>query len=174
MKPLQQAEKTNIPDSSYMQVYDKTPGCQTDAFCFKVDFSVSLEHFIHAFFDSPIFRLERLLIRILTRKQAGLIQVKKLASGTEKTFAVWQVAKRSNREILMKVGTGPIRSWLAAYPDQEGRTSLYFGSAVLPTKGGKNGSQQVGFLFQATAWFHEFYSRLLLQSAAKNLAKHLA
>ncbi len=157
-----------------MQVYDKTPGCLTDAFRCKVDFSVNLEHFIQAFFDSSVFRLERLLIQILTRKQADLTQVKKLASGTDKTFAVWQVAQRSNFEILMKVGTGPIRSWLAAYPDQDGGTSLYFGSAVLPTKGDKNGNQQVGFLFQATVWFHEFYSRLLLKSAVRTLTKQPA
>jgi hypothetical protein len=61
-------------------------------------------------------------------------------------------------------------------PDQPERTRLYFGSAVLPRRGGAGKAGEVseklrmGWMFYVLLGFHRLYSRLLLAAASRRLA----
>ena len=152
-----------------MQQYTEIEGCSADAFKDNVKFPVSLEEFIQAFFGSNAFQMERTLLKIIGKPYVSPADIKALAASQQTQFAIWQVEAQSDHEIMLKVGNGPIRSWLMVLPEQNGKTSLYFGSAVLPQDKTKNGTPQIGFLFRALIGFHNFYSRLLLNSATKKL-----
>jgi len=166
---MPRADKSAIPTHSFMQPFTEIEGCSADAFKSSVEFPVALEEFIQAFFGSTAFQMERTLLKIMGKPYVSPADIKALAAGQQAQFAIWQVKERSDHEIMLKVGDGPIRSWLMVLPEQNGKTSLYFGSAVLPQGKTKNGTPQIGFLFRTLIGFHNFYSRLLLNSAIKKL-----
>ncbi len=100
-------------------------------------------------------------LRIPSSDQQALL----LAEGDAERFSAWTVERRSATEILMDAGQ--TRSWLSVRLDgeQNGSTTLFFGSAVVPVRpGGK-----FGMAFHALVGFHRLYSRVLLSSASKRV-----
>lgn len=158
-----------IPDQSFMQTYRDMPGCHSDAFKATVNFPVKIEDLVSAFFTSAAFLPERILIKLFTRKDASLEQATKLASGSSDKFALWRTEQRSETEILLAVGSGPIKSWFLIRPEPGNQTTLFFGSAVLPQGTSKDGIPEVSFTIKTLEGFHNFYSRFLLKSALKKL-----
>ena len=53
--------------------------------------SVSFEKYARAFFSSPVFKLERIIIALTTGKKTTERSVDELISGQSDDFAVWQV-----------------------------------------------------------------------------------
>jgi hypothetical protein len=131
--------------------------------------------FIEAFYTSPLFKIERILLQVLASKPATDADAKALASGTANRFSAWRVEAQSPTELLLADFTGRTRSWLMAAPapltNEAPSTLLYFGSAVvpLPSQGGQ--APHMGWGFHALLGFHRLYSRLLLRAACQRVSR---
>jgi hypothetical protein len=147
-------------------------GGYTDCYGAEVPGQVSLPEYILAFYTSPLFKLERLILRLAIAKPSTDVQAEELASGLRDRFAAWHVEGRTEEEILMCDLGGRTRSWLMALPSSLGngvRTTLYFGSAVVPKRDPQTGSLSLEARYQALLGFHQVYSVLLLYSARLRL-----
>src|SRR5688572_6246052 len=124
-------EKCPAPAHTLLRKYSMI-GAYTDCYWTEIPGRVSFLEFIFAFYTTPLFRVERFILRQLVAKPSTDIQAKRLAAGRSDTFAAWHVEARSENEILMCDFRGRTRSWLMLVPaDKAGRTQLYFGSAVI-------------------------------------------
>lgn len=147
--------RARVPASSLIARYVADPASHVDAYVASGD--ATLEQFVRAFFSTPIFRLERRLLR-LAGKRSSDQQVDDLASGAGSVMAAWVIEDRSETELLLTVAGSPIRTWLAVGPGE-----LWFGSAIV-ADGGK-----IPFLAKALMPFHHVYSRSLLRAAARRV-----
>ena len=160
------------PEDGFLKDYDAIDGAHTDCFCTDIECLVTLEDFITAFFSTPIFKLERLLLRIFVGAKTTEEDVAALASGEASSFATWETEKRNQTQISLAVHNSPIRTWLKVEPKPEtSTTQLYFGSAVLPTLKDHSGRPKLGVFICALMGFHMLYSRILLWSAKRRLMR---
>ncbi len=168
-------ESRPLPEDSLLQRYGcgwDGPGETPYTDCFYLSFPgvVSLEDYVRAFYTSPLFRLERWLLRFAARRPSTDQQVAELAAGQREDFAVWTVEARSEHELLLKDQGGRTRSWLrVSQGEASGTTGLWFGSAVLPKVDDQSGRSTMGWVFSALLGFHKIYSRGLLTAAARYL-----
>lgn len=139
-----------------------------DCFFLGVDRPVSLARFVAAFYTSPLFRVERLILSLALGAPASDDDVRQLAAGARDTFAVWQVSARTETQLLMSDRYGRTRSWFRVVPQASGGTLLKFGSAVA-AKRGAQGTGRMGGGFNLLLGFHRLYSRMLLRSARRRL-----
>ncbi|MEP5155338.1 hypothetical protein [Planktotalea sp.] len=158
-----------LPPHAFLDRFSSEAGAHTDCYVTEVPAHVDLERFIATFFDTWVFRLERKLLAIFARQSSGQEDVKALAHGASEKLAMWRLVERDENQILLRVGDGPIRSWLMRSDLQAG-TQLYFGSALLAVAKDKRGNPSVGFFANALMGFHRLYSRILLQAAARKLS----
>jgi hypothetical protein len=163
-----------IPPSALLQAYGVGIG-YADCYCATVASETSLESFIGAFYTTPLFKVERAILRWFASKPSSDADALELAKGTSARFAAWKVEERTSNQLLLADFTGRTRSWLMAESlAAEGcgqGTRLYFGSAVVPLKDKDTGNETMGFGFRALLGFHKAYSRLLLQSALSTLTR---
>jgi hypothetical protein len=144
--------------------------------CYFVDVPGAIGHarFVEAFYTTPVFKIERFILRWLARKPSSDAQARELAAGTGERFAAWTVEARAPEQLLMCDFMGRTRSWLMceALPDAApGRacTRLYFGSAVVPHAVNASGHGRLNWVFRLLMGFHEVYSRVLLRAAVSRL-----
>lgn len=162
------AKPCDFPASSDLIQFSHVLGAHTDCYCVEVGSPVSLEDYAMAFFDSPVFRLERRLIALFGGIASTRQDVAAIADGTGDALCMWQVISRDKDQILLAVGKGPIRTWIMR--ETNGRaTQLYFGSAVLPNR--RSDPPRIGFSFRALKGFHSLYSRILLSSARRQVLR---
>jgi hypothetical protein len=160
-------EKCPVPANTTLEKY-ATEGAYIDCYRTNVSGRVSFREYISAFYTTPLFRLERFILRLVVSKPSTDIQVRQLAEGDIQRFAAWRVEDRSENELLMCDFIGRTRSWLMAAPVStmdDIRTKLYFGSAIVPKRNPKTGTLSLGSGYQALIGFHQIYSVLLLYSA---------
>ena len=160
-------KKCPVPANTLLDRYSTT-GAYADCYWTEISEGVSLSEFIFAFYTTPLFKLERIILKLLVAKPSTDIQAKELADGSRNEFAAWHVEGRSENEILMCDFRGRTRSWLMTVPINTAngaRTQLYFGSAVVPKQNPRTGQLSLGFQDQALLGFHRVYSVLLLYSA---------
>jgi hypothetical protein len=162
------------PANTMLEKYSTTDGAYTDCYITEVTELIAFPQFITAFYTTPLFRLERLILKVLVSKPSTDMDVRQLAEGNAKTFAAWTVENRSENQLLMCDFLGRTRSWLMIVPVDDSRTRLYFGSAVVPIRNSKTGKPSLGFNFQALLGFHKIYSRLLLYSAKLRIKRRLS
>ena len=162
-----------IPENGLLNAYDLKSGCYTDCFCIDVPGSVSFPTYVYAFFNTPVFKLERVLLRLFAFSPSSDTDVANLASGTSDVLSMWNVEERNENQMLMSVGNGPIRTWLMCSSNDisSGTTRLFFGSAVLPSRRNASGDRKMGRSFHILLGFHKVYSRILLWSAKQKLRK---
>jgi hypothetical protein len=160
-----------LPQAAFLQAYADQAGCFTDCYYVDVPKSVSISETISAFFTTPVFRLERVLLGIFARKPSTDQDVENLASGRSTGLAFWRTERRDQTQLLLAVGDGPIRTWLMVEPANtaQAKTRIYFGSAVMPQGVSADGAPQIGLMFRAFLGFHMLYSRLLLTLARRRL-----
>lgn len=139
-----------------------------DAYRVAVPATVPLSEYITAFFQTPLFRMERTLLSAIGRVPSDADQIEALALGKGSQMAAWKEEARSETEILLAVSGAPIRTWLAT--EGGAQPALWFGSVAL-TRNGK-----LPFAVRALMPVHALYSRVLLASAARALraAPHLS
>jgi hypothetical protein len=168
------AQPCEVPRNSQLRTYKDGAGF-ADCYVAEVQGAVTQTAFIEAFYTTPLFKIERTLLRYLASRPATDADAKHLAAGKATKFSAWQVEKQSSSELLLADFTGRTRSWLMAAPvagpDQPQRTRLYFGSAVVPRSGKAGQEPRMGWMFHALLGFHRLYSRLLLAAACRRIAR---
>jgi len=166
-------EQHPVPDDALLRTYrgghrPELWGQYGDCFSVRVDRAVTLSQWVFAFYTSPLFRIERCILRLLAKAPSSDQQAEDLAAGRRETFAVWVVGARTQDQLLMCDRYGKTRSWFRIVPQSSGGTVLQFGSAVVARKG-LDGAAGMGGGFKVLLGMHKLYSRLLI-SAAKNRA----
>jgi hypothetical protein len=142
--------------------------------CYFTDVPGVVDHarYVEAFYTTPVFKIERLILRWLVRKPSSDAQAHDLATGQRDRFAAWTVEARATNQLLMCDNLGRTRSWLMCAESPEAgptRTRLYFGSAVVPHTVGASGQGRLNWLFRSLMGFHKLYSRVLLRAAVSRL-----
>ncbi len=158
-----QIDETLPPSHSLIFEYTKAEGHYTDAFTTEAPKGADLTSFIAAFYTSPIFKLERFVLR-LSGAVSTDAEAMELAGGTRADYAVWTVEGRAEDEILMKDKSGRTKSWLAVKDNR-----LWFGSVVVPVK--RRGKLTLGPVFDTLVGAHKIYSRILLSAATAKLRR---
>jgi len=164
-----------VADDALLKTYrgGKHPerwGYYGDCFSVQVDGSVTLSQFVFAFYTSPIFRIERLILRVLVGAPSTDEQARAVAQGREDTFAVWTVGERTPTELLMCDRYGKTRSWFRVVPQASGGTVLEFGSAVA-ARSAATDSVKMSRGFGVLLGFHRLYSRMLLAAASRRVIR---
>lgn len=168
-------QSCSLPRNALLNAYE-TSGAYTDCYATDIDASVSHQQFVKAFYTTPLFKLERVILKWAVSRPSTDTDVQQLAAGAVDTFAAWHVEKRAENQLLMCDLHGRTRSWLMVAPlktDRGPATRLYFGSAVVPAKGAATDTPTLGFGFKALLGFHKMYSKALL-SAARSRLKGIA
>jgi len=110
-------------------------GRYADCFAVSVDRQVSLAQFVFAFYTSPLFLIERGLLRLLINAPSSRADARAIADGTSDKFAAWYVGQRTATQLLMCDRYERTRSWFRVEPQSGGATRLQFGSAVAAKRG---------------------------------------
>lgn len=161
---------SQVPAGSLLGRYVAS-GAYADCYVTELAAAITHAQFVEAFYTSPLFRLERLLLGLFMGRPSTDAQARQLAEGELASFAAWSVESRAENELVLAVGR--TRSWLmvAASPGAPpARTRLYFGSAVVPPRTSSGARGSMGWVFTALLGFHKLYSRALLWSAARRLS----
>ena len=160
-----------LPEDAFLARYRDSHD-YTDSFRLIVPGHIKLGDYINAFYTTPLFRLERLVLAVLLGKRSSDTQVASLAAGTTTRFAAWTVEARGDDQILLCDFLGYSRSWLMCLPSPDGAaTCLHFGSAIVPRRVSATGKASFDPGFHLLKGFHLVYSRGLLASAAASLRK---
>lgn len=146
-------------------------GSYADCFSVKVDRSATLGEFVFAFYTSPLFRIERFLLRALLNAPSSLADARTVADGTADKFAIWYVGQRTATQLLMCDHYEQTRSWFRVEALDGGGTCLRFGSAVAARRNPKSGALTRGPGFSMLLGFHIAYSRALLHAARMRLQR---
>jgi hypothetical protein len=144
-----------------------------DCFCATVSGSVTLSQFVFAFYTSPVFRIERVILRALAGTPSSDEQARAVAAGRGEAFAVWNVGARTEDQLLMCDRYGKTRSWFRVVPQSSGGTVLQFGSAVAGRPAERDAVKMSGG-FGLLLGFHRLYSRLLLAAARRRVMAGIA
>jgi hypothetical protein len=134
--------------------------------------SVSHARYVAAFYTTPVFRLERLILQWAVSRPSSAAQAEQLAAGEIDNFAAWRVESRAENQLLLADLQGRTRSWLMVVRLDTGNgpaTRLYFGSAVVPVEGYRAGKPTLGPVVRALLGFHRIYSQVLLSAAKSRL-----
>lgn len=165
-----------LPSDALLNRY-LASGAYADCYVTKVARRVSQAEFVEAFYTTAVFKLERLILRVLVSLPSTDAQAGQLARGELSSFAAWSVEGRAPNQLLLSDLSGRTRSWLmvaaSENPDFLG-TWLYFGSAVVPVRSLKTGRTSLGPVFSALLGFHKLYSQVLLRAAGHRLSRKAA
>jgi len=157
-----------LPAWSLLRRYEQS-GDYTDCYVTDIPGDFSHAEYVAAFYTTWLFRLERLLLK-LVRKPSTDEQARQLAQGEREAFAAWTVEARAPNQLLLCDFLGNTRSWLMVEPVQGGGvTRLYFGSAVIAGTDRKTGRRRMRARFRALLGFHRRYSHALLAAAKSRL-----
>ena len=168
--------KCELPQDALLRRY---LGGGAYADCYVTEFArpVTQAEYVAAFYTTPLFKLERLILAWLVARPSTDAQARALAAGRLETFAAWTVEARADDQLLLSDFRGRTRSWLMleeAWIDGEPGVRLYFGSAVVPVTDRKPREARPGLSFRALLGFHKLYSRALLQAAKSRLMRSVA
>ncbi|MEQ1864155.1 MAG: hypothetical protein ABL996_05825 [Micropepsaceae bacterium] len=156
-----------LPAGALLDRY-RANGAYTDCYTTTVPHRVAHARFVEAFYTTPLFKVERLLLTWFAGRPSTDAEARRLAAGEITAFAAWNVEERQDDQLLLCDFKGHTRSWLMSAPDTTAplpATILFFGSAVVPQK--PHGPMGTGF--RALLGFHHVYSRALLRSAVMQL-----
>ena len=164
-----------VPESALLQRYVRE-GSYVD--CYTTHIARPVTQAVEAFYTTPVFRLERLILRWVVSKPSTDDEARALATRHADSFAAWKVEGRTGNQLLLCDYLGRTRSWLMTEPLEvagRARTRLYFGSAVVSRGTTRNGQVRLELLrFRALLGFHKLYSRVLLSAARGRLTRQRA
>lgn len=162
-----------VPANTLLDRYS-TNGAYTDCYWTEVPGEISFPEYIFTFYTTPLFKLERSILKLFVAKPSTDIQARQLANGVSKNFAAWYVEDRNEDQMLLCDFIGRTRSWLkvaALSTAGDVGTRLYFGSAVVRECSPKTGKLSLGFGYQALLGYHKVYSVLLLYAAKSRIVR---
>lgn len=160
----------DLPSDALLNRYAASGG-YVDCYVTELAASVSHQEYVEAFYTTAVFKLERLILRLLAARPSTDAEAAELARGESASFAAWSVEERSPGQLLLADFTGRTKSWLRIAPRPDGGTQLYFGSAVVPLRDRKTGRVTLGPAFNVLLGFHKLYSQTLLFAARRRLAR---
>jgi hypothetical protein len=165
-----------VPDDALLRTYQGglRPECwekSGDCFAVTVDRITDLAAFVFAFYTSPVFRIERLILGLLAGAPSTDAEVRRLAEGSGTSFAVWRLGERTATQLLMCDRYERTRSWFRVVPLSHGKTLLQFGSAVASRSGGQPATGTRVRLFRLLLKFHIVYSQVLLYAAKRGVMR---
>ena len=173
LAPAAGVQPCALPPGALLARY-AAAGAYTDCYATHVDRAVSHAEYVEAFYTGPLFKVERLLLRLALARPSTDDEARRLADGAIVQFAAWRVEERAADQLLMRDFGGRTRSWLMVLPARPASapgTLLYFGSALVPAVNASTGGSRTGFRFRALLGFHRLYSRALLGSARGRLER---
>lgn len=164
-------EEFPLPENALLGRY-LGDGNYTD--CFRIEFPAAISHaeYVEAFYTTPLFKLERTILKWAVSKPSSDADAHRLAAGDTDSFAAWSVEAREDNQILLCDYLQRTRSWLMTVPLIEGehpKTQLYFGSAVVAPSNVNGQEDSLGRFFQLSRGFHQVYSAALLRAATENI-----
>jgi hypothetical protein len=166
--------RSDLPATALLRTC-RDAGAYTDGYVIEVDGTVSLPVYIEAFYTTPLFKVERAILKWFVARPSSDSDARRLADGGTEIFAAWRVEARHADQLLLVDFTGRTKSWLMTVPATDAgsgtRTRLYFGSAAMPSAIDANGKRKMGAVFQCLLGFHKLYSRCLLSAAASRIQK---
>ncbi|MEM7543190.1 MAG: hypothetical protein AAF384_16625 [Pseudomonadota bacterium] len=139
-------------------------GNYVDCYRTQVPGSVSLARLITSFYTSPLFKLERSALYVLSLG-ASDADVHALANGDIDRFSAWTVEAREPDQLLLSDVRARTRSWLKVDALDNSATALFFGSAVLA----QVDREDIGIIASSLLGFHVMYSHALLNAARQRL-----
>jgi hypothetical protein len=168
-----------VPDDALLRTYagGARPECwrqSGDYFAIAVDRVVSLAEFVFAFYTSPMFRVERVILGFLAGAPSTDTDARSLAEGSGTSFAVWRVGDRTVTQLLMCDRYERTRSWLGVVPLNDAKTLLQFGSAVASKGGARTATRARRTLIWPLFKFHVMYSQVLLHAAKRGVMANRA
>jgi hypothetical protein len=152
-------------------VHPERWGRYGDCFSVRVDRAVSLTEFVFAFYTSPVFRIERWLLRAFIGAPSSDTSARALAAGSAASFAAWYVGDRTTTQLLMCDRYERTRSWFRVLALDGGGTLLQFGSAVAAARAKGAGAATRSRGFRLLLGFHVLYSQVLLNAAKTRLVR---
>lgn len=156
-------DEVPVPEGTLIAPFAAKEAHYTDCFETPADGLISLRVFVCAFYTQPLFKAERLVLRIAAGQRSTDGDATALAQGTANRFAVWEVLGRSDTELLMAERSGRTLSWFNATAD-----CMRFGSVVVPQRT-RSGQLTLGPVFHSLLTAHKVYSRMLLSGAARRV-----
>ena len=162
-----------VPSGTVLHDFAEKPGYYTDCFATDVEVAIKFSDYVEAFYTTPLFKAERLVLKLFAGLPSTDMEAKALALGEVDRFAAWQAKERSDAELRMKA-LGRTSSWFKIERIDCGTASgtrLLFGSVVAPMQSDGNKPAPKGFLFSALLGPHRLYSKLLLASARRRLRR---
>ena len=160
------------PGGTVLHAIAQKPGFYTDCFVTEIGGRVTLSEYVEAFYTTPLFKAERLVLRCLGIR-SGDVEARQLMAGEADRFAAWHVAERTENQLLMKA-IGATSSWFMADQTDEQMppvTRLLFGTVIAPSPAGRGGVPRIGRRYSALLALHILYSKLLLASARRRLVR---
>jgi hypothetical protein len=169
--------KDAVPDDALLRTYCDGAHPERwresgDCFVTSVDRVVSLAEFVFAFYTSPIFRIERVILGILAGAPSTDADARRLADTSGMSFAVWRVGRRTATQLLMCDRYERTRSWFRVVPLSDGKTLLQFGSAVASRSAKRPATGLRANLFHVLLKFHVIYSKVLLHAAKRGAMRN--
>src|SRR5258708_37932692 len=121
-----------VPDDALLRTFHggthpERWGRYDDCFAVGVDRNVSLAEFVFAFYTSPLFLIERGLLRLLINTPSSRSDARAVADGTADKFAAWYVGQRTSTQLLMCDRYERTRSWFRIAPHSGGGAPPQFG-----------------------------------------------
>ena len=162
---------SELPAQALLKKY-RAGGAYTDCYVTSVEGLVSQADYVEAFYTTPLFKLERFILKYLVQRPSSDLEAKHLAKGREDRFAAWFVEERRENQLLLADYRQQTRSWLMVVPQNDlGTSLLYFGSAVVPRLD-KNGLPNgMPWAFRPLLGLHKCYSVALLRAAKARLMR---
>ncbi|MBR7778912.1 hypothetical protein [Undibacterium rugosum] len=170
---MQTIHQCPLPDLALSAKYRQS-GAYADCYYIDVAQEITLSNYVYAFYTTPLFKIERFLLKWLAKRPSTDHDAKQLALNQTRQFAIWDVEERNARQILLRDAAGRTRSWLmveALHTPQTHTTRLYFGSVVVPKSRAADGGTSFGLVFHLLSGFHHMYSKALLRAAQTRLSR---
>ena len=100
-----------LPPAALLGRYAGSGG-HADCYVTEVPGTVSHARYVEAFYTTGIFKIERLILRLLAARPSTDVEARQLAEGARASFAAWTVEARAADQLLLADFTGRTRSWL--------------------------------------------------------------
>jgi hypothetical protein len=162
-----------LPQAALLRRYAGEGG-YADCYTATTAAPVSQAAFVEAFYTTPLFKLERMLLGWFAGRPSTDDQARRLAAGSRDAFAAWSVEARSADQLLLADVSGRTKSWLMSVPAGGGAgegTRLLFGSAIVAVARAQSAKRSRGLVFRVLLRFHKLYSHLLLRAAKSRLER---
>lgn len=156
-------EEADAPPHSLIAPFAQKEAHHTDCFV-AADVTADLPALIEAFYTQPLFKAERVVLRLAAGARSSDAEAAALARGDADKFAVWTVSARTETDILLADASGRTMSWLSV------AQGVAFGSVVVPVAD-RRGRLTLGPVFHSLMGAHKFYSRALLSGAISGLRR---